>query len=463
MVVARCVVVLLMVLAPWVTDATDEKVPLSATMAHQLAGAVDSAAAMATASEQLAATLASLQSHEDTPLSVPLTSLGRVNADVRSVLHRIRDELGTLFTAGQSATLLSLIDETDSLALRKQKDLQEAVLTVPAWIEQCEAGGAGPRYEHFKTLSQEYTAVESGLKNVSEAIYKIRGERADADGFLAGLEERLNQKRSRRPGEEYEMARYLGSSLFRWDLLRTKIAHHLAVDFTSARKAGYASKAKNIDEAEKRLSTLEAELQQQTQTHKELAEQRKDLARQVRSYLKSLVLSCEAEHGEEGSISKRFNILRGRHLGVSVQAAEELARFLTGAFKQGLPALTVLLRKLLKPYATGGASLIKGELTIGETLILPQTWKAKPKVGRWWEWMRGDGHQDDAGQPMDQSEFERRFAAAKRKFSVHLSAGEPVVMVYLLWLLLEDSLGKASQEGPQEVLALPSPPAVTQV
>merc|ERR1712113_712414 len=107
-----------------------------------------------------------------------------------------------------------------------------------------------------------------------------------------------------------------------------------------------------------------------------------------------------------------------------------------------LPQTVALVEEVLAPYDDAHGSY-----------VLPTTWKARPKIGRWWEWLQESG---GAAVPIKHEEFERQFAAAKRRFSVRVSAGEPVVMAYLLWLLMQDVLASDPSQ-PQAVLALPSP------
>uniref|UniRef100_A0A7S2KNR0 Uncharacterized protein n=1 Tax=Zooxanthella nutricula TaxID=1333877 RepID=A0A7S2KNR0_9DINO len=177
------------------------------------------------------------------------------------------------------------------------------------------------------------------------------------------------------------------------------------------------------------------------------------MAKQLRSFLKSLVLSCEAPAGEapqEPLGPKRFQVLRGKNDGVYAQAAEEFARFLNGTFLHSLPSTVELLDEVLSPFAVVGRP---------DVLVLPTTWKARPKIGRWWEWLTdGGGRAAAAGRPMALEDFEKRFALAKRRFMVRVSAAEPIVMAYILWLILEDVLGATARDGQQEaMLALPSP------
>lgn len=301
-------------------------------------------------------------------------------------------------------------------------------------------------------LRAEHHTLDVDIHDLSAKVYELRDQSAKADGVLAGLEEQLGRHRSRRQGEEYGLDRYLGSSLFRWELLRTKVAHHLAVTFTQAREEIIGqSVAIGWEEAEKNLDTVEEQLQHAATTHKQLAERRTSLGKKLRAFLKSLLLSCDADAGEvplDAAISKRFHVLTNKQLGVAVQAAEELTRFLNMTFVHTLPQTFSFLERLLAPYSAFS----------GGPLLLPQTWKPKPKIGRWWEWLGGVGNQAKSGTPLKQKEFERRFAAAKRRFSVRVSAAEPIVMVYILWLLLDEIFGTVVPgEGPKEVLALPSP------
>lgn len=401
-------------------------------------------------------------------LVAPLAALGEANAVLRERLGRLRDELGMLFTTGRSDGLGRALGDLEKLptasAAGRGAQLGEAVAAVPHWVHGCLAPGALPRYRHFGALREEVRGLELELRALGREIHGLREERARADGALAGLEERTGRQRGRRSGEEYELARYLGASLFHWDLLRTKVAHHLAATFTEAQEqARDATSGGSLDDAEHTLGLLEERLARAASAHKKLAERRAELGKQLRAFLKSLLLSCEAELGEvppEAVMSKRFHVLRSRRLGVHVQAAEELARFLNGTFAHTLPQTVALLHEVLGPYAVtlghGGAA---------QEYLLPTTWKARPKVGRWWEWLEEGsrvGHAGSSRRPVARDEFERRFAAAKRRFSVRISSGEPVVMGYLLWLLLEDALGagRAGEEGssPEPLLALPGPP-----
>jgi len=340
------------------------------------------------------------------------------------------------------------------------RNFKNAAASVPDWVRHCQAPAALARYGHFEKMHAEHAALSAELRGLGNSLYTLREQRAAADGELAGLEERLGQRRGRRNGEEYELARYLGSSLFRWELLRTKVAHHLALTFTVAKERVLEDTkgGAGFTEAESRLGKFEEELQLLANKHKNTAERRDALAKKLRSFLKSLVLSCEAAAGEtplESAISKRFHVLRGKRFGVRAQAAEEFVGFLHGAFAHGVPGTVALLKEVLAPYAEGRG-----------TFVLPSTWKARPKIGKWWEWLEREGSaSNNKGVPglVGREEFERQFAAAKRRFSVRVSAGEPVVMAYLLWLLLEDALGAAAKGAKEEILALPSPADVPQV
>jgi len=197
--------------------------------------------------------------------------------------------------------------------------------------------------------------------------------------------------------------------------------------------------SEDLEAAERRLGSLEEQLTQAAGPHKKLSEQRATLAKKMRSFLKSFLLSCDG--APDAGMSKRFRVLRSPRFGVNVQAAEELMRFLNGTFAHSLPQTVAMLEEVIAPYAVAG-----GEYA------LPTKWKAKPKIGRWREWL-----EDSGGVPVAREEFERRFAVAQRRFSVHVSAAEPVGMAYLLWLLLEDAMGAESAGGTEEILALPAP------
>lgn len=432
---------------------------LNATSAQRLAVSVDAVLTMAKASEQLAGTSQSLRDDVDPVLEKPLVSLGLLNEELRKLLQRLRDELGALFTSGESAGMRPLLAELAGLQAAQDKRLQDALAQVPGWTNTCGAAGTAARYQHFKVLRDELRVVDSDLRRLNTEVYEVRALRADADGALAGLEQRLKQQRSRRPGEEYILARYLGSSLVHWDLLRTKVAHHLATTFTAAREEALAGMSGyDLKAAETRLAALEEELQRVATVHKDLTERRLALGKKTRAFLKSMLVSCEAASGDaplEAVVSKRFQIVRSKRLGVAVQALEELARFLTGAMEHGVSQLVEFLQEVLAPY-----------VVLGGELLLPKSWKAKPKIGRWWEWLDDRSATEitakgveipSAPPPIDRDEFERRFGIAKRKFSVHISASQPAVMAYLMWLLLEEVLGATAHPGMEEVLALPSP------
>eukprot|EP00747_Dinoflagellata_sp_TGD_P016785 gnl/TRDRNA2_/TRDRNA2_125360_c0_seq1.p1 gnl/TRDRNA2_/TRDRNA2_125360_c0~~gnl/TRDRNA2_/TRDRNA2_125360_c0_seq1.p1 ORF type:complete len:529 (+),score=111.48 gnl/TRDRNA2_/TRDRNA2_125360_c0_seq1:81-1667(+) len=496
--------------------ATAYTVQLDASMVQRLAAAVDASAAMALSVEQLAGTGRSLEEGDEEESvggdTATLHALGAVNQALRSLLQRLRDELGGLFTTGESDGGLFTTGESDGLGaviaeLRdfptsRGPELHSAVSAVSGWTVQCDAPGIAPRYAHFEKLHAERLEIDSQLRELGSRIFILRDQRATADGTLAGLEEALGgaPRRSRRGSEEYVLARYLGASLFRWDLLRTKVAHHLAVGFTEARdketetaaesiaekmKGGNITRAEAetaaVAELESRLGTLEEQLQQVAAAHKRLAERRDDLGVQLRAFLKSLFLSCEPTPGREAAAvpKSRYRAVWGERFGIKAQAAEEFARFLNMTVTDGggsLSRMTSVLEELLAPYAGPRGSY-----------ALPTTWRAKPKIGRWWEWLSDEGKADDGrrlgtrgswrgdgwktgadgtgsdGAPLGASEFERRFEMAKRRFSVRLSASEPIVMAYLLWLLLEEVLGTsvARDGGHTEILSLPGPaPAV---
>jgi len=441
---------------------------LTATSAQRLAAMVDAAASMATSSEQLAATWQSLEDSfargdggevsSATLLREPLRALAELNGGLRDQLRLLRDELGELFSTGRSVRLRSVLRALASLPAQHAAQLRDATLSALEWPRRCRAPAALSRYGHFESLHLEHRAAEAELRSIGSQVFVLRDERAAADGTLAGLEERLSLQRARRNGEEYELARYLGSSLFRWDLLRTKVAHHLAHTFTAAQEAAREGTAGTDSQggaefAERQLGELEEKLQHAAASHKRLADQRQTLGKQLRSFLKSLVLSCEAASGErspEAAVSKRYQVLRGKSLGVFAQAAEEFARFLNGTYTQALPQAVALLEEVLSPYAADD-----------DAFVLPTAWKARPKMGRWWEWLEESGRGGGTGGslPVDSAEFEHRFAAAKRRFSLRVSAAEPVVMAYSLWHILEDELGPVPSDiGHQEVvLSLPSP------
>jgi len=440
---------------------------LTAASAQRLAYSVDAAAAMATSTEQLAGTRRSLKiagrgknvgglifvknatqaDAEDTILSSPLRTLGELNGALRNLLRRLRDELGALFTSGRSEGLRPVLRELAGFPQTHAADLRSAVDAVPEWARRCRAPGASARYDTFQSLHAELRALDADIRGLSNKIFVLREQRATMDGTLAGFEEKLGIRRGRRRGEEYELARYLGSSLFRWDLLRMKVTHHLAFTFTAAHEAVServdSSQLADAAGAEAKFNGVEGDLEKVSQRHKELSQQRNDKAKQLRAFLKSLLLSCDAASNEastaEAGMSKRFQVLRSSRLGVAVQAAEEFTRFLNVTFVHSLPQTVALLEEVLEPYESSDA-----------VLVLPTTWKAKPKIGRWWEWLEESG---STTVPLGLDEFERRFAAAKRRFSVRVSAGEPVVMAYILWTLLEQTLGAKVQE----ILALPSP------
>jgi len=429
-----------------VAGASAQAGALNATTAQRMVAAVDAAAAMATSSEQLAAMFSSLTEPHggEEALEGHLRALAGTNEALRGLLVRLRSELGLLFTTGRSAGLRLVIYELAVLPRTQASALRLAVAGVPGWVRQCQAPGAEGRYRDFEALHAEHCALDVELRALGERIHPLRDLRAAADGRLAGLEERLGRRRGQRSGEEYELARYLGSSLFRWDLLRTKVAHHLALTFTEAKEEAAAADLSaapgGLEAAERALASLEEQLTLAAGTHKRLAEQRAGLAKKLRSFLKAFLLSCDG--APSAGMSKRFRVLRSPRFGVKVQAAEELMRFLNGTFAHSLPQTVAVLEEVIAPYAVAG-----GEYA------LPTKWKAKPKIGRWREWL-----EDSGGVPVARAEFERRFAVAQRRFSVHVSAAEPVVIAYLLWLLLEDALGAAStDDGHAEVLALPGP------
>lgn len=446
---------------------------LTATSVQRLAAMVDAAASMATSSEQLAATRQILEAGLPAEgggggggaaalLAEPFRALGAINEGLRGSLQALRDGLGELFTTGASDRVRPVLRQLAGTPTIEGDPLEQATAGAARWTSECKVPGARALYQHFEKMHAEHRALEAEVRGLGEGIYVLREERAVADGHLAGLEERLGKRRARRQGEEYELARYMGSSLFRWELLRTKVAHHLAHDFTAAREEALEGKGGgDIEGAEKALGLLEEKLQEAAQSHKLLSERRAALGKKVRSFLKSLLLSCEAAAGgtaPEAAMSKKFQVLKGKTLGVHAQATEEFARFLRGAFAHTLPQTVALLEEVLGPYVVVGHR---------DALQLPTTWTARPKIGRWWEWLevearsKGGGHEGGSSTgraPVGQEEFERRFAAAKQRFSVRVSAGEPVVMAYMTWLLLEEVMGAAPQAGQQEVvLSLPSP------
>lgn len=439
---------------------------LSATSVQRLAAAVDTAASMASSSEQLVATSRSLEEsgkgsgsagspvvEEDAFLVESLRTLGEVNLALRTSLQRLRDELELLFTTGKSSRLGSVLRElTDSPAMHGSA-LRAAATVTATWVHHCQMPDAKVLYTSFETMRAEHSALEVKLHSIDDKVHALRHEHATADGRLAGLEDLLGLRRNLRRGEEYEVARYLGSSLFRWELLRVKVAHHLAYAFTEAHEEALRGAGdRDIKGAEKHLGLLEEQLGHFAETHKNLAERRATLGNQLRSFLKSLLLGCLAASGEvtpDATVSKRFGILRNKRLGVNVQAAEEFARFLNNTFTYSLPQTVALIQEVLGPH-----------LVTADEYRLPMTWKSRPKIGRWWEWLEEEGGGD---RPLAHDEFERRFAAAKRRFSVRASAQEPMVMAYLFWLLLEEIMGSKAHGGHTEVLALPSPPELAKV
>merc|ERR1712046_443583 len=108
--------------------------------------------------------------------------------------------------------------------------------------------------------------------------------------------------------------------------------------------------------AEEQLGVIEDKLQNVASLHRNLAEKRAELSRQLRGSVKSLVQSCENNSGESGAAavpaSKRFKIIRGGLLGVRAQAAEEFFRFLNITYSHTLPQMITMLEEVLAPYAS---------------------------------------------------------------------------------------------------------------
>ena len=138
---------------------------LTAAAAQRLAAMVDATAAMATSAEQLVATSRSLAEERPLaagdqegapgahPLAGPLERLAALNAELRALLARLRDELGLLFTSGNSAGLRAVLGELGGFGEARRAELEGATGAASAWVQGCPAPGAAARYGHFEALS----------------------------------------------------------------------------------------------------------------------------------------------------------------------------------------------------------------------------------------------------------------------------------------------------------------------
>lgn len=426
----------------------EEKI-LTATSVQRMSAVVDAALSMATSTEQLVAMERSLPEDPDVPeeLMKSLRALTLLNLELQQRLITLNSELGTLFTTGQSNKLLEILRTLAELPASQEEELRNALAEVPKWTQHCQNSDISALYSNFVTMRRQHRRLDEDVRALTIKIAPVRERRTAVDGELAGVEERLGVTRGRRSGEEYEVARYLGSNLFKWNLLRTKVAHELAHGFNEAKEAalqGPAVSTSDKEALEQHLNSLEIELQTLVDKHSGLSKEKRTVGGQLRSFLKSMLIACE-DLPSKAAISKRFKVLKSGP-GVIVQATEEMANFLNNTATRSLSAMVKLLEDVLSPYKEGD----------GDGLRLPNTWKAKPRIGAWWEWLK-DG-EAGLGKPVSQNEFERRFKAAKRRFSVHVSNSEPITMAYLMWLIMEETLSSPDADADaREVLALPSP------